>query len=622
MNMKPKLMFLALIFLICSWFPPPGFTQEQKKTDSEKKETDKQEILHPHEEVVVTATMTRKAVKEIAASVNIIKPGDIESIPASNALNLLTFSPGIFVTKTGDFGRADVQIRGLGERGRKIAVLTDGRPEKMSLFGCLVTHTFPLDNVERIEVVRGPASVLYGSEALGGVVNIMTHMPSRNFEIDLSSSYGSFNTQQFTLKHGGVLGKFSYFLTADRRLSDGHRENSGYSGTSFTGKVQYIMSDHFVTSFQAKYFSGKKFEAGPVNFPLSDFWNDFERGALDFNLSGNWGSDAFSFKLYRNFGHHQFSDGWHSRDSIFGGILRYTTQRIANNELIIGGDFRFLLGKSYSFPVGDWDKDEVAFFIHDHIVLRDRLILSAGFRLHRDSIYGLEFCPQMGVVFLVSDKSSLKGSISKGFRSPQLNELYMYPPANPNLEPERLWSYEVGFEQGFADKLTVEMTFFLMNGTNLVEQRSNAAPPPLFLFQNTGTYTFRGTEISIRADLLPSLTGQIFYSYLDPGENTRGRPGHKLDFLLRFSRGRFGVSLNSQYVGNYFAGDLSTQPIPDYFLMSTRLKFNVSPAVHLFLDINNVLNEDYLIFVELPGIASGVYPQPGRNFLAGIRIAK
>ena len=131
--------------------------------------------------------MTRKTVKEIAASVTVIKTADIEAIPASNALNLLSFSPGIFVTKTGDFGRADVHIRGLGERGRKIAVLTDGRPEKMSLFGCLVTHTFPLDNVERIEVVRGPASVLYGSEALGGVVNIMTHMPSKGFEIDLST---------------------------------------------------------------------------------------------------------------------------------------------------------------------------------------------------------------------------------------------------------------------------------------------------------------------------------------------------------------------------------------------------------------------------------------------------
>jgi len=620
--MRSRLKFLAFVFFVFSCLCSTNFAQEEKKVTSDKEDKNKPTALRLHEEIIVTATMTRKAVKEIASSVTVIKPVDIEAIPASNALNLLAFSPGIFVTKSGDFGRADLHIRGLGERGRKIAVLTDGRPEKMSLFGCLVTHTFPLDNVERIEVVRGPASVLYGSEALGGVVNIMTHMPSSGFEVDLSSAYGSYNTQQYTLKHGGVLGKFSYFLTADRRRSDGHRENSGYTGTNFTGKVQYIISENITSSFQGKYYAGKKFEAGPVSLPLSDFWNDYERGALDFSLSGTWETDDVLFKLYRNFGHHQFSDGWHSRDSISGGILRYTTRRFANNELIIGGDFRFLLGKSYNFPVGEWDKNEVAFFIHDHFVLRNRWIFSSGVRLHRDSIYGLEFCPQMGIVFLINDATSVKGSIAKGFRSPQLNELYMYPPANPDLEPERLWNYEVAFEQKFGDRIALEMAFFWMNGSNLVEQMPNSAPPPLYQFQNTGTYTFKGTEISLRADILPGLAGQLFYSYLDTGENTRGRPGHKLDWLFRFSKGPFKVSLNGQYVGHYFADNRSAQPLPDYILLSSRLKWDFSPAVELFLDINNIMDEDYLIFIELPGIASGPYPQPGRNFHLGLRFKK
>jgi iron complex outermembrane receptor protein len=228
----------------------------------------------------------------------------------------------------------------------------------------------------------------------------------------------------------------------------------------------------------------------------------------------------------------------------------------------------------------------------------------------------------MGVVFLATDKSSVKGSISKGFRSPQLNELFMFPAANPDLKPERLWNYEIGFEQKFSQNLTLEMTFFLMEGSNLVEQRSNAAPPPLFQFQNIGTYNFWGTEISVRADVLPNLTGHVFYSYLDPGEHTRGRPGHKLDCLLQFAGGPFRVSLNGQYVGNYFADDQHSNPLPSYILMSSRLKFDVSPAVELFLDINNILNEDYMIFVELPGIASGIYPQPGRNLLLGIRFKK
>jgi len=111
----------------------------------------------------------------------------------------------------------------------------DGRPEKMGLFGCTVTHAFPLDNVERIEIVRGPSSVLYGSEALGGVVNILTHMPKEKFETDFEATYGSFNTQQYNLKHGGNFNRLSYFLTVDRRSSNGHRENSEYQGNAVTG---------------------------------------------------------------------------------------------------------------------------------------------------------------------------------------------------------------------------------------------------------------------------------------------------------------------------------------------------------------------------------------------------
>ena len=143
--------------------------QEEKKHQKKKKSHPKtrksltqSSLFHPHEEVVVTATMTRKAVKDCSASVSVITPQAVEAIPASNALNLLGQFPGVFVRRTGDFGRADIDIRGLGNRGRRIAVLVNGRPEKMGLFGCVVSHAFPLDNVERIELVRGPASVLYG----------------------------------------------------------------------------------------------------------------------------------------------------------------------------------------------------------------------------------------------------------------------------------------------------------------------------------------------------------------------------------------------------------------------------------------------------------------------------
>ncbi|MEA2004779.1 MAG: TonB-dependent receptor [Acidobacteriota bacterium] len=594
------------------------FAQDEKEQKVTLKEN--QSIPRPHEVVNVTATMTRKAVKDCSATVSVVGVQDIKLIPANNALGLLNHLPGIFIRRTGDFGRADVDIRGMGERGRKIAILVDGRPEKMGLFGCVITHAFPLDNVERIEVVRGPASVLYGSEALGGVVNIITRRPKEKFETDLTASYGSFNTQQINLSHGGQLKDLSYYFTLDRRSSDGHREYSNYSGDAFTGKIIYALNSKIDASIQGKYFTGKKYEAGPIDFPLEDFWNDYNRGAVDLSVKAEGTASEFFIKAYRNFGHHQFSDGFHSRDYTSGLVLRYTTRRIANNELTIGAEFRALGGKSYNWPKGQWDKNEAAIFMQNEHVFWEKWILSAGARLHRDSLYGVEVCPHLGMVFQMSEKTRFRSSISKGFRSPQINELYMFPAANPELEPERVWSYEAGFEQDITQGISIGGTIFQMKGSNLIEIHPNMFPPPMFRFMNKGTFNFKGAELSLRAHMNSYLSGHLFYTYLHTGENTKGRPGQKVDCSLRFNKKILEGSIQAQYVTDYFACDFSQDPLPSYFLLNSRWILNVSSALEIILDINNILNKDYLVYVDLPGLGAGAYPMPGRSLNIGIRI--
>lgn len=618
--MKKKILITAILIFIgtASVFSFPENTKVSEKPEKKKEKG----IFHPHEVVVVTATATRKAVRDCSASVSVIGPQDIKSVAASNALNLLNFLPGIFVQRTGDFGRADVNIRGIGQRGRRINILVDGRPEKMGLFGCAVTHAFPLDNVERIEVVRGSSSVLYGSEALGGVVNIITHNPEKQSETELFSSFGSFNTQQFNLRQGGKKEKWSYYLTFDRRRSSGHRENSGYKGNTFTGKFSYDFSDHLHLSFQGKYFEGKKHEAGTLDFPLNDFWNEYQRGAVDLSLKGRSEKDEFLLKLYRNFGHHRFSDGWHSRDFVNGGIFHCTTHRIKNNELTFGLDFRTLGGKSYNWPQGQWDKNEAAVFMQDEYVIHRRWILSAGLRLHWDSLFGIESCPHLGVVFKTGEKTTLRASINKGFRSPQLNELYMFPAANPNLKPERVWNYEVGIYQGIGTWMTTGLAVYRMKGSNLIEMNLNPSPPPKFKFENRGEFTFQGLELSLRADISSGISALLFYTYLDPGEKTRGRAGQKWDFSLRIEKRLFFASLQAQYVTDYYAHDFSLSALPSYFLLNSRFEMNILSFLDLFFEINNILNSSYMIYVDLPGMAAGAYPMPGRNFNLGIRIKK
>ena len=609
---------LILIFLVIS-LSSAGYSNSENQKTSNKEKDVKEKQLHPHTEIVVTATMTRKAVKDCSASVSVVDEVDLKATAASNAMNLLSHLPGLFIRKTGDFGRSDVDIRGLGQSGRCIAVLVDGRPEKMGLFGCSVSHSFPLDNVERIEVVRGPSSVLYGSDAMGGVINIITHEPRERTEVEFTASYGRYDTKQLNFQLGQNLKKFKYYLTFDRRLSDGHRENSGYTGNAVTGKMILDVTDGLELSLRSKYFTGRKYEAGSIEYPLADFWNDYERGAIDFSLKSNGDKEEVLFKVYRNFGNHQFSDGWHSRDHITGGIFHLTTHRIPNNQLSSGIDIKNIGGKTYSWPVGEWKKNEVAFFLQDEYVIKKKWIVSTGIRLHRDSQFGFEICPHWGIVFQTSEKTRLRGMINKGFRSPQINELFMYPASNPDLKPERIWNFEIGLDQIISSWLDINISLFHMKGSNLVETVPNPVPPK-YIFINTGQFSFTGTELGINARFTPKLSSNLFFTYLDPREKTKGRPGQKWDLSIRFMDKSIFVSLQAQYIASYFAADHSQNPLPSYLLLNAKASIELNRFINIFLDVNNIFNSDYLIYLDLPGLGSGSYPMPKRTVNLGITI--
>ena len=612
-----RLWILVLVFILFGHVP--GYSEQAREKQEKKEEKKSEQPFRLHEEIIVTATMTRKMVRDVATSVNVITEDDIEAVAASNVFQLLNPQPGFFISRTGDFGRADPNIRGLGERGRKIAVLIDGRPEKMGLYGCAVSHSFPLDNVERIEVVRGPSSVLYGSDALGGVINVMTKMPEERFETGMTASYGSFDTAQLNLKHGGKHKRYSYFLTLDRRQSDGHRENSGYQGNSFTGKTRVELSQRLHLDVQGKYFDGRKHEAGTLDAPLVEFWNDYARGSVDLSLRSFGDRDDLLVKIYRNFGRHKFSDGWDSKDHTDGALIRYTNRGLANNELTAGADARFIWGGSFYVPRGEWKKNEAGLFLQDQLVLGNRWILSAGLRLHRDSLFGFELSPHWGVVYHLGEGTSLRTTINKGFRSPQLNELYMYPPSNPDLEPERVWNTEIGIDQRLGRHLVVSAALFRMKGSNFIQTVANPQAPPAFIFKNTGEFIFGGFELGINGDFGEAFHGRVFYSYLDPGDLTRGRPGHKWDASLRFRKDRFFISLNAQVIARYFADDFARSRIPSYFLLNARMSVNITSALRVFADFNNILDEYYLIYVDLPGIAAGSYPMPGRSVNFGVK---
>ncbi|MEA3493129.1 MAG: TonB-dependent receptor [Candidatus Margulisiibacteriota bacterium] len=575
------------------------------------------------EKIVITATKTEKEIKDVSATVSIITREDIEASNAKSCPDILNSLPGVFVNKTGVFGRADVDIRGLGERGRKVMILIDGRPVKMGIFGCTITHSLPLDNVERIEVVRGPNSVLYGSDALGGVINIITRKAQKDFEGNVLASSGTYNTSHYQVHVGGIRGKLDYFITADKQATDGYLPNSSFNGGNYTGRFGYAISDSLASVFTIKYFDGKKYEplrSTDPPTPASTSWNDYKRGAIDLNFDGQWRGWSNKFKIYRNFGNHEFSDGWKSSDFTNGLMLHGTAGLLPGNELTLGAEYRQQGGEAISgatYP-GNYEKAESAIFFHDEQRFLERLIVAFGARYNNDQVAGSLLCPQLGVVYHLPTDTTLRAAANRGFRAPQINELYLFPSRNPNLKAETVDNYELGIVQTLLPGVDFELVTFNMKGENLIELVRNATPPPMFSFQNTGSFFFKGTEISLKANPREWFSGRLSYSTLDPGSKTTGRPGKKIDISARVGDRKLSLSGNAQYVGDYYAADDKQSPITPFLVFNSKVNFEAVPGVFGFIAMDNMLNTDYVVYADLPGGSAGTYTMPGRTITAGL----
>ncbi|MDD5102338.1 MAG: TonB-dependent receptor plug domain-containing protein, partial [Endomicrobiaceae bacterium] len=327
--------------------------------------------------------------KDTIVTTDEVTEEEIENKNSVQALDLLSSMTGVFVQKTGDAGRSDPVIRGLGDSCRRIAILIDGKPEKMSLFGCGVSQSILSGNVDRIEVIKGPDSVLYGSGALGGVINIITKEPVKQLEGNIDISVGSFNTQNSQLYLGGKQNKFLYAVSANKMVSDGHLENAQYDASDFYEKLGYIFDDDSILSVEAKQYSGLRHEPYPYN---PGYWEDYERGSVQLNYDKNFSRSDVAIKAYTNYGDHQFSDGWHSKDRLTGAIVNYNNEITDEDTLKTGAEFRQQEGKLLAGPVymkhDGWKMSDYSVFALDQHDFTEKLSGVLGARYNEDEISG------------------------------------------------------------------------------------------------------------------------------------------------------------------------------------------------------------------------------------------
>ena len=586
-------------------------------------------------EVVVTATKTPERVEDVSFSASVITPDEIEMSNAVVSTELLSTLPSLVVKKMSNLGRADIEIRGLGQRGRRVGILLDGRPLKMGLFGCGITHMLTLDNVERVEVIRGPASPLWGSDALGGTINILTRSARKEREFELISSFGSFSTLRSTVRAGGIFDeRINLLATADFVRSNGTTRQDEYEARNFTLKAVGRIAPHATLTFLAKVFRGKKWSPGPEGGPTPpDLPNDYMRGTLDLALRGSKGGDTYWVRLWRDFGHHRLMDGWHSKDYVLGLSTGMTIMR-ERSVTTVGLDYRWqggrrlptdepyasVVNRPYKGPEKKVHKHEWALYFLTAQDMGPRARAFMGVRLNRDSAYGSILSPKLGLVARLRGGARVKFNLSHGFRSPQPSHLYLLPPANPDLKPEKAWNIEVSLLKEFEGGLLGELTIYSLKARDLI-----GFDPQTKKFQNIGSLRSRGLEIGVGGSLPDGsrLTLYLTRASFSPMPK-EGRYKTKADLVWMKSARGFELFVNAQYFGSYkfFDGKgKKWRSLNPYLLVNLKVAREVGKGLHAFLAVDNLLNFGYKVYVSLPGAYGGIYRMPGRSVAFGLRWA-
>ena len=573
------------------------------------------------DEVVVTGSKIEVSRKLVPVSVSQITKEEIENTGEINVLPTLSIcSPGVFVTERNILGfgvstggSGAISVRGIGgSPNTGVLVLIDGHPQYQGIFGHPLPDAYVASDVEKVEIIREPASILYGSNAMGGVINIITkQQPDDGLNANIGASYGSYNTQKYYGTIGYKNNKFNAYASVNHDRTDGIRDNTDFKITNGYTKIGYRINDHIQLTADINLAKYKANDNGPVYAEEPQpFAIDITRGKAALSIENGYRNFDGALKLYHNFGIHDLSDGWHSTDRNSGAVFYQTMQLFKGNKLTAGIDVKRYGGTGNGGMASDSliTIDERAFYAYMQQTFFHKISLSAGLRFENNSNYGNELIPMAGVNYNPTPYTSLKASVSKGFRSPTIMEMYLFAP-NPELEPEEMINYELAWLQSFLnDRLQTELTLFAAEGKNMIQVEGQY---PNVMRQNVGTFSNKGVEFATKFKATENLHLHANYSYLKLSKAVLAAPGHQINISANYRYKIFYLNLSLQHIEKLYTS-VSPEITQSYTLLNLRIKARVIKNVDVFAMANNLLNQEYEINYG--------YPMPKINFSGGIRL--
>ncbi|EGF95435.1 Outer membrane cobalamin translocator [Brevundimonas diminuta] len=606
------------------------------------------------EDVVVTANRSAQPIERVGASVTVLTQAAIEAQQTPVVVELLAQTPGVSFTRNGGPGTTTT-LRIRGAEGHHTVVLIDGvkmndpsSTQGGSNFGNLL-----IGDTARIEVLRGAQSTLWGSQAIGGVVNIVTAEPTAALQGSLDAEAGARGTTYFRGGIGGAGERVSWRLAASRYDTDGYssfaagKEDDGYSNTGLSGRLNVKVTDAVSLDLRSVWSSGRH-EFDAWNGDSRDYGRTEELAAyagLNFDLlDGRFRNRigyAYTDTDRRNFNPDRkvqtltFDAAGQNRRWEYQGAFAVTEALNATFGLEHEKSEMKTRVPSDSKPNPVFDRGEAELnsaYGQVQWTVLDGLTLTGGLRYDDHAQYGDNLLGQVAAAWALNEGGTVvRASWGQGFRAPGLYELYSEY-GNLNLQPEEFDSWEVGVEQRLFDRAVVSATYFNRQADNEIRYNGCSTPStdPLCTVNGAGRWGYyrnvqkteaQGVELVGRVDVTERLNVSANYTWTDAksasgatdGKRLTRRPEHMANFAADYAFAfglKTGVAV--RYVGETFNNDTNTVKVDAYTLVDLRASYPINDTLEVYGRIENAFDEDYQTVLN--------YGAPGRGVFGGVRV--
>ncbi len=583
------------------------------------------------ERIVVTPSRIKEDIQETGQKVDLITREDIELSSANDLAELLTDFTSVNISSYGGVG-ANKNIRMRGSSSAQVLVMIDGRPINNPRDGQVDFSSIPLDNIERVELVHGPSSSLYGSQAMGGTVNIITKQPPEGEKpkTELLSSFGTFETYSETLLHGAKINDFSYLVSGAYQSSQGSRDNSEFNAKDFNVKLKYAISDRQKIAFNSGFYKNKSGAPGPITSPDTDDKQNKKSDYLD--LGWNFQYDAkteASARIYNNYDRLDFIENtagsfWDTANSRAvhttqaRGINLQGSRFLTNNCRLIGG-LDYIANFNNSTSSSKHRYNVKAGFLESQLKFFERLNLNLSVRVDDYSNFGTTVNPGLTFSTDITETIRCHGLFARSFRAPTFNDLYWpdegWAKGNPNLVPEKGLTGEFGIKTEINKYFTFDITYYRNAFSDLINW---AQAGSIWQPSNVNSALIDGIEFENSITFFENLLINLGYSYMSAIDNKRHKyliyqPKQKLDFSIRLKEtGDYLIEFKGQYTGVRFHDASNNIKVKPFLTLGFNASKKFSNGLTFFVSMDNLIGKKYQVIKD--------YPVPGFSLTSGLKL--